>query len=330
MAQVSGTLDTYSTKGKAEDFRDVIYTVSIKNKPALSMFKKNDGVKATKHMWQTDALRAPADNAQLEGDESSFSVPTATAEVGNYCQISRETVIVSGTNEAIRLYGRKSELKRQIIKKSEELTRDMERAVCAVNAASVAGASGTARKSASLQAWITTNVSRGATGANGGYNSGTGLVAAATDGTQRAFTETLYKTVMQSCHTSGAMPSVAMMSPKDKVTFSGFAGIAANRVSQSAGEAKRSQAVIQAGADVYQGDFGTQTIVSNPFMSTAMSGRQREVFLCTPDMAEVGFLRRMKREKLAKTGDAEKEHIICEWTLVVKNEAAFGVIADLT
>ncbi len=38
----------------------------------------------------------------------------------------------------------------------------------------------------------------------------------------------------------------------------------------------------------------------------------------------------MKREKLAQVADSEAEFMICEWTLVVKNEAAHGVIADLT
>jgi hypothetical protein len=330
MAQISGTLDTYQTKGKAEDFRDVIYTIAVQNKPFLSLAGKTDSVKATKHLWQTDALRTPADNAQIEGDEAAFAVPAATAEVGNFLQISRETVIVTGTNQAVKMYGRKDELKRQLRKKSDELLRDVERAIVGVNQASVAGASATARRSGSMTGWLTTNTSRGAGGANGGYSSGSGLVVAATDGTQRAFTETLYKSVVQSCHQQGSMPSIAMMSPKDKVTFSSFAGIAVNRVDNSAERSEHKQAIILAGADVYQGDFGKQAIVSNPFMSTALGGRAREAFLLDPGMVDVGYLRRMTTETLGRSGDAEKRLLLCEWTLVVKNEAAHGVIADLT
>ena len=47
-------------------------------------------------------------------------------------------------------------------------------------------------------------------------------------------------------------------------------------------------------------------------------------------MAEVRTLRAMKRNKLAKTGDSEKRQLITELTLCVKNEKAFGKIADLT
>lgn len=330
MAQISGTLDTYQTKGKAEDFRDVIYTIAVQNKPFLSLAGKTDNVKATKHQWQTDSLRTPADNAQIEGDEAAFTVPAATAEVGNFLQISRETVIVTGTTQAQKLYGRKDELKRQLRKKSDELLRDVERAIVGVNQASVAGASATARRSGSLTGWLTTNVSRGAGGANGGYQSGTGLVNAATDGTTRAFTETLFKSVVQSCHQQGSMPTIAMMSPKDKVTFSSFTGIAVNRVDNAAERSAHKQAVILAGADIYQGDFGKQAIVSNPFMSTALGGRAREAFLLEPGMVDVGYLRRMTTETLGRSGDAEKRLLLCEWTLVVKNEAAHGVVADLS
>ncbi len=99
---------------------------------------------------------------------------------------------------------------------------------------------------------------------------------AATDGTQRTFTEALYRTVMQSCHTTGAMPTICMMSPKDKVTFQLVRRHRVNRVDYEGGKGQWKQAMILAGADVYQGDFGRQLIVSNPFMSTPMNGRQRE------------------------------------------------------
>lgn len=330
MAQVAGTLDTYNTKGKAEDFRDVIYTIAVETKPALKLLGTGGKPKATKHMWQTDALRAPADNAKVQGDEASFTVPAATAEVGNFTQISSETIVITGTMDAIKMYGRKDELKRQLVKKSEELTRDIERAVIGKNQASVAGTSATPSQAGSFGAWLTTNVSRGATGANGGYQSGSGLVNAATDGTQRAFTEALYKAVAQSCHQSGAMPETAMLAPVHKVLFSGFAGIAVNRVDQNAERAMKKQAVILAGADIYQGDFGMQQIVSNPYMSTALNGRARDCFLIDSEFAELAYLRKMETETLGRTGDAEKRLIVCEWTLVVKNEAAHGVIADLT
>jgi len=102
--------------------------------------------------------------------------------------------------------------------------------------------------------------------------------------------------------------------------FSTFTGLAANRVNQSAS----GQATIIAASDVYVGDFGKLTTVLNPFM------RAREVLLLDTEMMEVRYLQKPKIVDVAPNGDAEKKAIITEYTLAVLNEAAHGVVADLT
>jgi hypothetical protein len=47
-------------------------------------------------------------------------------------------------------------------------------------------------------------------------------------------------------------------------------------------------------------------------------------------MLQLLWLRKFKRVELARTGDARKFHIIGEVTLKVNNEAAHGVVADLS
>ena len=47
------------------------------------------------------------------------------------------------------------------------------------------------------------------------------------------------------------------------------------------------------------------------------------------DMVKLGVFDDIKLEKPAKTGDAEKRVLVTEYTLLVNNEAAHGVIADL-
>ena len=49
-----------------------------------------------------------------------------------------------------------------------------------------------------------------------------------------------------------------------------------------------------------------------------------------PDMLAVAYLRSFRTEDLAKTGDSEKTQILAELTLEVKNEAAHGLIGDLS
>jgi hypothetical protein len=49
-----------------------------------------------------------------------------------------------------------------------------------------------------------------------------------------------------------------------------------------------------------------------------------------PEYASVCYLRPIQQIELAKTGDAEKRMVIAEFGLKVANEAAHGIIADLT
>ena len=121
--------------------------------------------------WETDALAAPAANIKLEGDEYTFGATTPPTRLGNYTQIMRKDGIISGTQDATDNAGSVEQVKYQKLKKGVELRRDVEFSIVDTNA-SVAGAT---RESGSLNTWITSNVSRGATGANGGYNTGTGL-----------------------------------------------------------------------------------------------------------------------------------------------------------
>lgn len=323
MAIATGTFTTYATVGIREHLMDAIYNTSAEDTPLVSAIGRGKA-KNIKVEWQTDALASSSDSAVLEGDEYSYSTPSATARVSNICQINRKTLVISGTDEAVDKAGRKSEIGYQLQKKAAELKLDIERACIGVNQASVAGNTTTIRRSGSLSSWLTTNVSRGSGGANGGFNSGTGLTVAATDGTQRAFAESQLKSVMQAAFTSGGKPSIAMMSPGQKINFSAFAGNAVNRVDNSPAKGSSAQMAIMAAADVYKSDFGNLTAVPN------RECRTRDVFLLDPRYAEIAYLRPFERDKPAKTGDAEKRALLVEWTLVIKNEAAHGVIADLS
>ena len=52
--------------------------------------------------------------------------------------------------------------------------------------------------------------------------------------------------------------------------------------------------------------------------------------MLTPRMVSVDYLRGFRQSAIAKTGDSEKRQMLCEYTLRVHNEAAHGIVADLT
>ena len=313
MAQVTNTYSTYDAVGEREDLSDIIYSISPTDTPFMSGIAKSNA-NAIFHEWQTDALAAAAsDNYQIEGDEISFAAPSATTRLGNRTQISRKSVIVSGTLDSVSKAGRNNELAYQISKASKELKRDMETSLTA-NQAPVTGNDSTARRLAGLESWIKTNTSKGG---GSGADPSTSGTNARTDGTQRAFTEAQLKDVIKQCWDEGGDPSMIMLGSFNKQVLSGFTG-GSTRFDPA--ENKR----LVAAVDVYESDFGAMTVVPNRF------SRSRSAYVIQPDMWGVAFLRDFQLMDLAKTGDATKQALLAEYSLVSKNEKASGGVFDLT
>ena len=322
MTQPTNTFDTYDAKGNREDLQDKIYMVSPEKTPVVSAIGRFTATN-TLHEWQRDSLATPnKDNAVIEGDDRTGTALTATERVGNYTQLFDAVAVTTSTQNKVKKAGRSSEMRYQVAKKMTELKRDLEAAVLSINPA-VAGNSTTARKLGGLGVMLYSNVSHNGAGATATHNSGAPTTAN-TAGTNRAFTETLVKTVMQSIYTnSGDMPSLVSLTPSHKATFSGFSGIAVNRFNVKKGE----QGVIVGGADIYMSDFGELTIVPNYVQASA---NPNNVFILNPDYAGIAYLQSYKSEPLAKTGHTEKELCSVECTLVVTSEKAHGKVADLT
>ena len=315
MAIVTNTFQTFTAIGNREDLSDIIYNISPTETPFISAIGKEKAT-GVLHEWQNDTLRAAAANAQVEGDEIAFTAVVPTTRVNNRTQISRTSVIVSGTQDTVNSAGRNNELAYQISKSSKELKRDMEVVLTANQSAAVGGAAA-ARTSSGLPSWIQTNVNDAANGANGqvGGNDVPGTLR--TNGTQRAFTESQLKDVVKQCWDSGGDPSMIMLGSFNKQKLSGFTG-GSTKMTQA--DDKRLVAAI----DIYESDFGSMTVVPNRF------SRNRDCFVIQPDMWAVAYLRDFQMLDLAVTGDAQKKAMLAEYTLVSKNEAASGAVFSLT
>jgi hypothetical protein len=314
MAAISGTYTTATAKGIREDLTDAIYMISPEKTPFVSMIGRKEA-KNTLHEWQVDELAAvDTSNFRNEGNDATFTVPTATTRVGNYCQISDKTCIVSGTLEEVRKAGRKSEMAREMSKRSVELRRDIE----SISLANQAASGSDPRKTAGLPAWLKTNISKGAGGVDPVYT--TLANDDRTDGTQRALVEQYVKDVAQLAWNEGAEPSVVMVGGFNKTVISGFAGNADKTLNLAGAK----PGVIVQSMDVIVTDFGNLKVVANRFQRT------RDLFVLDPSMLAIAYLRGFRSTKLAKTGDAEKRLILAEWALTVHNEKAQGAVYDLT
>lgn len=319
MSAITNTVQTFDRKGIRESLEDLISNISPEDTPLVSNVSSKP-VNNTLHEWQTDSLASvDTANAQIQGDDiSSFPAAAATARVGNYTQILRKLVLIADTVEAVDKAGRKSEYAYQVMKRGKEMKRDWE-SILLQNIGGSAGNSSTASKTATLGAWVKTNTDKGASGVDPTYTAGVPS-AARTDGTLRAFTETILKAVAQKIWVSGGDVKVLMLGPVNKDRAAGFTGVATRNYDLST---PRATATIGA-VDVYVSNWGVIRYVPNRFQ------REQDGWFIDYEYLQVGVLRPYKVVPLAKTGDATKAMLIKEALLIVKNEAALGLAADLT
>lgn len=313
MAAPTNTFLSTAAVGNRESLHDIIKILNKDETPFQAAIGEGEA-EATYEEWQLDALgNADTANFQAEGDDTTAASITATVRVGNRTQILKKPFTISNTQEAVKKAGRDSEIAYQTALAGRRIKMDLE-AFISQNQASVGGGT---RKLGGFETWITSNVSRGASGASGGFSSGN--TVAPTDGTQRAVTEALLKTVIRSAWTNGGRPNLLIMGGTQKQNFSAFTGIATQYQAPN-----NKVATVVAAADRYVSDFGTFTAVASRFV------RGREIMVIDPSLWRVLWLRKWKKEELAKTGDARKFHIVGEVTLESRNEAGNGIVADLT
>ncbi len=313
MAQPTNTFDTYDSVGIREDLKDVIYNISPEETPFYSKSGKTTA-KNTLVEWQTDSLRASAANAHIEGDATTAEARTATTRLGNYTQIFKNAVVVSDSDDSVDNAGRAKEIAYQTLKIAKEQKLDIEKALFDNNAG-VAGNATTARELAGAPAWLTTNTDFGSGGAD---PTGDGTDAR-TDGTQEAFSQSRFDSVMQSIWEEGGKPDTVYLSAFQMNVALGFTGNNNQRSAVQAGDER----VIKSLA-VYVTPWGTVEFMPS------RENRSRDVFIMQDDMWEVGVLRATKNVALAKTGDNTTRQVVTELTLCAKSEAANGGIFDNT
>lgn len=324
MAQINTTFSTYDAAGLREELFDIITNISPTERPVMAAIGRR--TLESKHPeWQLDALAAAVStNAQIEGDDiATFPTIAPTTRVGNYTQIARKVGLISRTEQKVDKAGRASEMDYQVTKKGLELLNDIEMQISG-NAASVAGDDVTARVSGSIEAWVATNGSRGSGGVDGGFNTGNGLVTAATDGTPRALTEEMFQQAAQDCWSSGGEPKLVVCGPGHKRHISKFQNATAGGTATVTRFDDNDDMRLVTAIDVYRHDFGTLNIVPSRF------NRTRTMLVLDPKYWELGWLDAPHPESLAKTGDADKFFMVGEYSLVSLNEAASATIADLS
>lgn len=326
MTAIVGVNTTATTTGAREDLANVITLISPEETPLYTNCKKSAATGVT-HEWQTDTLANATINSQLEGNIVTVSTAAQTTRLSNILQISSRDYGVSGTLKSINLAGRQDELLRLRMKKGLETRRDCE-VVLHTNQAKVADSGGaTVRKLGGLPTWITNAV-----GVDVSAGDGNGSSAITSSGST-ALTYEFISSATELAFTRGGNVDLIELPPTLKRKFSLLAFGSAPSTAQIRYNVDSAGAAIAVGSvEKWQSDFGLLDIIVNrQLKNTAGTFLPQALFILDTQQLTVSTLggRNFIVQKLAKTGDGDREFVLNEYTLEVNaptaHQAAYGM-----
>lgn len=322
MGVTANTVETYNVSTIFDDLPDTFTSITPKETPFMNAIGTRNA-KSTYFEWtEVDLAAASGSNRVIEGEATPGNdAVTAGVRKGNYTQISDKVIETSETAEAVDGVADIQTQAKQAVFKVAELKRDMEKMLLD-NVAGSAGATGVARQSAGLPAFLITNADRAAGGADpttsGAGGAGYPNAAATAGTTPRELTEALLLGVIADVWTAGGEPTMILCGPKSKQKIS--AEFAVGKVDRTMVADKKK---LTLAVDVYVSDFGSLQVVPSRLMRTA------DLFVLDPSKMGVAYLHKLKQKPLAETGHSKRRLIWAEYGLQVDSEKAQGTVADI-
>lgn len=300
------------TGANREDLDDIAYDISPERTPLLTMAKKLKA-KGTSHDWITDELSAPSAAGVAEGRTTTAVSPNPPTRLRNVCQINERPVYITGSQQAVDAAGDWGKADRETARRLAELKRDVETRLVSMNPLVVGDeATPIARQTRSPMHFIRDPLAVGyaasasETAAVGAFDGGAAL------------DETAVNLGLKECFDLGGMPTKLVVSSGNKVLVAAFTG----RVNEVLNVAETR---VTRDVQVYQSPHGRLEIVIDQFFPAGAT-KDDYSFGVDPEYLGVAWLRKMGREKLAKTGDFDAWLTNCEWCAVVQNPNAHFVV----
>lgn len=283
-------------------FQDVdgqIQTITPHKTPFIASIGKARAANVL-HEWLEDELKTPTGtNKAIEGADSVATARITPARMANYCQILEDSFKVSGTLEAVTLIGRKAQSLYEVSKSLKYLATELEYAALN-NTATGAGDAGAARQMKGLEGFVSTNDKSFST------------FSATND-----FGENKLMEMAQSCYEAGGEPSIILVGPVQARKIANWNQAGRVTVNTNATEKTLIMAVM-----VLETPFGRMKVTIDRYLAKdedngAMYDR---VYVYDPERCKVAYLRPMRCNRLAKSGDSEKFQSVVEATFVMHNQ----------
>lgn len=343
MAAPSDYLDVADLKSVAagglirEDVLDTIFDISDIPTEFLDIIA-GDTFSNPYSEWTEDKLVAPVTNNKVvSGSDRASTDNDATRvnaiRVGNQGQISTKEIFLTERQSAMTdTIGANDEMGYQTARRTQELRRDCEAASLSNNGSIADDNNATAGQSAGAGAWLKTNVSVGATGAVGGFNTGTKLVVARTLGTGRALTFSMIQTQIENVFLLGGMTTVLMSVPGLTKRLAQFLLTTTNSAKPTQnveGTGKGVAQVSQQFMDAFKTDFGFYMQIVPNRLQPFTTGITCDVFGFDPRFWKFATLYGWKVDVLAKLGLSFRKMVHVDWMLKCTLERANFNVADI-
>ena len=317
-----------------EDVMNKIWDISRIPLPFTDMVGTGSAKNEYKE-WTIDTLAQPdVTNAVIDGADAGTSDHVIGTKVGNHHQISDKVVRVSYRADASDTIGRAKELSYQLMRRQQELRRDVE-AIAMENQASLADTGAAAGKVGGLPSWLATNTTIRTGGTVGGFSTSTGLTVAQIVTTAvAALTETEVRNQIESAYNEGGNPTKMMTIPALVRKFSEYLFTSSARVATLMSDQGKSgeKATALGAVNVFVTDFGTLDLIPNRLQqkqTTAVADDSAYVFYLDPEYVSLCYLKGYRTDMLAKTGLSENRQMSVDWSLIVNTEKAHGMSTDI-
>ena len=340
-----------------EDLMNAVYDISAEDRPFCDAVGSTTSGNDRKEWVREQLAAAAADNARIDGEDSTSNDARSGERLANYHQIMTKTVKVSDRGRESDTVGTSDELIRQLMKRQKELRRDEEAAMTGRNVA-LQGTDVAAGTMAGVGSWIgvstmdnavvtaSTTSARGASStdptlsgtiAGGGFPDTAAVTAAS-----QALSEADIKDMMKAAYVNGGNPTMALSVPAaiellSDYLFTASARVATlqsnapqgNRTTASSGNGNSGGGIVAQGSvNVLVTNFGTLELVPDRFMPHSGTD-EADLYLIDPDLWERSYLQGYETNELARTGLAENREISVDATLVALNPEGNAVVADI-
>lgn len=288
--------------------------------------------------WTQDELAAvDLTNKRVDGADAGATNTKTGARVGNHTQLSDKVVRVSDRAIGSDTLGFANALAYQLAQRQIELKRDIEGILLSNQASAADNGDATPGAIGALRSWIATNDQMGTGGVSGGFNLGTGIVAAATVGQANTITETKLRDACEACYVAGSNPGILMAIPKQIRRISEYMFTATARVANLQRETKgeNNAASAMGSVNVFITDFGvTLEFVANRLQQSYSSiggtvTTVGNIFILDMELLALSYLLGIQVKPLARTGSAENRQMTAHYTLKVGQEKGLAVISDV-